>query len=123
MTDTADQLRKQIEAARHDRGTAWATEIDPDDVLQLCDDVDRLKAAQAWQPIDTVPKGSKVMQWLLLCHETKRWIRMGWYYAACDRWYYSGTTEQAQHGAQPDDAPTHWMPLQAFPDGYRLSGT
>lgn len=70
-----------------------------------------------WQPIDSAPKQLKgpFGPWLLLCHKDKQWIRMGHFYTAVGRWYYSGTSERSQYGETQGDAPTHWMQLPHLP--------
>lgn len=58
-----------------------------------------------WQPIETAPKGPTLILWNgeLLC--TGWCDNEGQWY--CDQW--------AEHHAEIDDDPTHWMPLPAPP--------
>lgn len=67
-----------------------------------------------WQPIETAPQ-TGMGPWMLLGHATGKWVRMGWYYTACRKWYYSGTNERTQYAQVEGDAPTHWMPLPKPP--------
>ncbi len=69
-----------------------------------------------WMPIETAPKDG-MRSHMLLCHDTKKWVRMGRYYSECRRWYYSGTNERSQYAQVEGDEPTHWMPLPAAPGG------
>lgn len=70
-----------------------------------------------WQPIETAPKNTfKVTgPTLLLCHDTKRWLRLGKWYVQERHWYYSGTNERSQWAQVRGDEPTHWMPLPELP--------
>ncbi len=70
-----------------------------------------------WQPIATAPTEPRAPfdPWLILGHDQKKWIRFGYYYPACKRWYYSGTSERTQWAQVMDDAPTHWLPMPAPP--------
>ena len=70
-----------------------------------------------WQPIHTAPKilTLGVIQ-MLLCHDEKKWVRMGRFYPEVGNWYYSGTNERSQWAQVEGDAPTHWMPLPAPPE-------
>lgn len=71
-------------------------------------------APSPWRPIETVPQ-TGMGPWMLLGHSEGKWVRMGWYYAACRKWYYSGTTERTQYSEAEGGVPTHWMPLPPAP--------
>lgn len=63
-----------------------------------------------WQLIETY--NSAEHGFVVVANEDKRWIRFGRLYPGLNRWYYSGTTENAQYseGAN-NDKPTHWAPM------------
>lgn len=64
-----------------------------------------------WQPIETAPK----YLFLILGHDTRKWIRFGRFYPETMDWYYSGTNERSQYAQVKGDEPTHWMPLPSPP--------
>lgn len=70
-----------------------------------------------WKLINNAPKTSKgpFGPWLFLGHKERRWIRMGHYYEAVAKWYYSGTNERAEYGEIIGDSPTHWMEIPELP--------
>ena len=76
----------------------------------------RRGAAMQWRPIEEAPSTGMGPQ-MILGHAEKKWIRFGWYYAACRKWYYSGTSERTQYAQVEGDAPTHFMPLPPPPAG------
>lgn len=95
----------------HDREAA----LPPDKLTRLFA-LARRGAAMQWRPIEEAP--SKGMRpHMILGHAEKKWIRFGWYYAACRKWYYSGTSERTQYAQVEGDAPTHFMPLPPPPEG------
>lgn len=63
---------------------------------------------ETWKPIATAPLTTKHKQifspWLIVGHAQEGWVRVGHFYPACNRWYYSGNYG---HG----DIPTHWWSL------------
>jgi hypothetical protein len=68
-----------------------------------------------WSPIETyVPREHG---FIIVANEHRKWIRFGRLYPGLNRWYYSGTTEQAQYseGHDDKDKPTHWAPMFKAP--------
>ena len=76
----------------------------------------RRGAETQWRPIEEAPSRGMGPQ-MILGHAEKKWIRFGWYYAACRKWYYSGTSERTQYAQVEGDAPTHFMPIPPPPKG------
>lgn len=103
-------------ALREVRGCAYMVH-GADRALQIIDVALTAQPAapvSPWMPIETAPKDG-MRSHMLLCHDTKKWVRMGRYYSECRRWYYSGTNERSQYAQVEGDEPTHWMPLPAAP--------
>ena len=60
MTDIVERLRGLV--AVQEAGGAWVVEATAADVDEAAAEIERLRAAQAWQPIETAPRdGSAFM--------------------------------------------------------------
>lgn len=160
MTIDTQKLREAAQAVIDDFGDAWYDAGDwkimgddrppvvdeqfievatPTAVVGLIDALDsqtaeiaRLKAAQAWQPIETAPKdGRTLLLGYYNSHGNWRTMRGQWMsetYIA-EHWEDPGDEQPGwfETSVEADDMPncwriepTHWMPLPAAPDA--LSG-
>ncbi len=68
-----------------------------------------------WQSIEDY--NPKEHGFVVVANKHKKWIRFGRLYPGLNRWYYSGTTENAQYseGHNDSDKPTHWAPMFKAP--------
>jgi len=72
---------------------------------------------EKWQSIETAPKQKGPFgPWLILGHDTQKWVRIGHFRNAEGLWYYSGTNERCQYNEIKGDKPTHWQWLPNPPE-------
>jgi hypothetical protein len=108
--DIVERLRNST-AGPHGKGRIWTIAHDADgfDLLCAADEITRLRAATAWQKIETAPRdGTTVLLWLVdgQMMIDGEYAIQGFHSARAWRTEFHVTAE-----------PTHWQPLPTPPEG------
>ena len=61
-----------------------------------------------WKDIKIEPPPKNYPSYLLVCHNSQRWLRFGIRFPGQNNWYYSATNERTQYSPVKGEDPTHW---------------
>lgn len=106
MSDIVERLRKWPPNAP--KAIAWPADL----LREAADEIERLRAATAWRPIESAPKqhSFRVLAFSPYRHNKNK-VFVARYHVPANpeyRSYWMGTENSSQ--------PTHWMPLPAPPE-------
>lgn len=112
MTDIVERLRRHLEMDCGPNGPdgRYAARLCMAAMAEAAAEIERLRAAQAWQPIETAPKHTLLLLWLPPVEWLDRLVSPARHAVGC---WHRRAWRELEHGFTLK--PTHWRPLPDAP--------